>query len=93
VSVLAALQILFAWTAGAQTWDLATDWSEATQECLANDELDVTLEYSAVPDAGTGSWFLVRRVTAGGNGTYDESSVSQVEGRDVEIASASAACP
>jgi hypothetical protein len=69
------------------------DFATSTEECLANNLPSTFLGYESVPAAGRGSWFLVRAVSCGGAGSYNESSGSQVGNRDLEIAASASACP
>lgn len=70
------------------------DFTEATEECLANDRQSTQLPYSIDPVPGVGHWFLVRGVTStGDNLTYDSPGCSQVGLRDDEIDAALDSCP
>jgi hypothetical protein len=69
------------------------DFTQATEECLANDLAPTELSYGIDPPSGQGSWFLVRGVNCAGNGTYDSGTASQVGLRDAEIAASPDACP
>ena len=69
------------------------DFSNATEECLANDRAAPFLDYAIDPDPGEGHWFVVRTVGTGGPGTYDSGASSQVDSRDEEINLSVSACP
>ncbi len=102
----AGASTVLAWTAlpGAIAYDVvrgslgtlrstAGDFTQATDGCLANDVADTTATDSAVPAPEGGTWFLVRGVSCGGAGSYDEGAVSQIGSRDGEIGAAAGACP
>jgi len=69
------------------------DFSEATEECLADDHAGLSLDYLESPDAGAGVWFLARRVGDTGSGSYDTGRPSQEGQRDGEIADSGVDCP
>ncbi len=69
------------------------DFSQATEECLADDLPDTSLSYALRPGPGEGFWFLVRAADGDGSDSYDTCSASQVEGRDAEIAASTVDCP
>ena len=69
------------------------DFALATQECLSNDQPERAFDYSDAPGPGEGWWFLVRPVTPLSHGTYDSEGVSQIGGRDAEIAASGLDCP
>jgi hypothetical protein len=69
------------------------DFSQATDTCLADDVASTSLTDAATPAIADGFWYLVRAVSCGGAGTYDEGAASQAMGRDAEIAAASETCP
>lgn len=70
------------------------DFSQATDECLANDHSDTSFPYALSPDPEEGFWFLVRRVYSMlERGRYDTCGPSQVDSRDAEIAASNVACP
>ena len=68
------------------------DFSLATVGCLTTTPL-TTHPFTAAPGAGLGFWFLIRKVTASGNGTYHADAVSHVGLRDAEIAASGFDCP
>jgi spore coat protein A len=69
------------------------DFTAATLECLADNVVPTSLPYTAAPAAGQGWWFLVRKVTGFGPGSYDSGWPTQVGSRDGEIAASPNACP
>ncbi|MEE9230533.1 MAG: hypothetical protein V3U86_07485, partial [Acidobacteriota bacterium] len=70
------------------------DFSEAVVACVADDHPANELLFEQEgPEPGSGFWILVRSVHAGGNGTYDSDSRSQVGTRDPGIDAAPLACP
>jgi PKD repeat protein len=72
----------------------AGSFTAATQACVANDLLGITVD-DPTPTAAGGSWYLVRGIGCpAGVGTYDENSTVHLAGsRDAEIAASGAACP
>jgi len=77
-----------------QLRNTAGDFSSSTASCLAYDENRTGLTVSgADPGLGQASWFLVRGVNCGGNGTYDSDPSMQPFSRDAGIAAASDGCP
>ncbi len=71
----------------------AGNFTVATEECLADDHPTTSLAHSAIPDPGQGSWFLVRNVRIGSQGTYDSGGPAQVGPRDAEIDASALSCP
>ncbi len=71
----------------------AGNFTVATEECLADDHPTTSLAHSAVPDPGSGFWFLVRDARLGGNGAYDSGGLAQVGSRDAEIDASTRSCP
>ena len=70
------------------------NFSTATDRCVMNDTVSTSLEDTAPPpSSGLGKWYLVRNVTASGNGTYDSGAPSQVGSRDAGINASPSACP
>jgi LmbE family N-acetylglucosaminyl deacetylase len=69
------------------------NFSVATEACLGSDLGGTSLSFSSTPPSGQGWWFLMRPVSCGGAGSYDEGVPSQVGSRDAEIASSPQACP
>jgi hypothetical protein len=69
------------------------NFTTATQACLANNAAPTSLAFSADPAIGQGWWFVLRAGTAGGPGTYDDGSASQVGSRDAEIDASPVSCP
>lgn len=69
------------------------NFAVATQMCLTNDQAETDMPYPGAPAVGQGWWFLVRKVTASGHGTYDEGSPRQVGLRDAEIGASGNDCP
>jgi len=72
--------------------DTDGDFTSATEECLAENDVSSPLDYNGVPAPGEGFWFLVRGVDPSGNMTYDSLFPSQVGTRDDEIDAAVGAC-
>lgn len=68
-------------------------FQSATQQCLGNNRVDLSLTYAGTPAVGAGWWFLVRGVNCGGAGTYDEGTSSQSGSRDAGITASGVACP
>jgi len=72
----------------------AGNFTTSTQACLSNDQTATSyLDTSAPPPAGDGSWYLLRGLSCGGPGTYDETAGSQSGSRDAEINASSNTCP
>jgi len=71
----------------------AGDFTQATESCLANDRPETTRTDGATPALGDGFWYLVRGVSCGGAGYYDEGHPAQQGSRDAEIAASAGACP
>jgi hypothetical protein len=71
----------------------AGDFTQATGSCLADDRPETTRTCTATPAPGDGLWYLVRGVSCGGPGSYDEGSPAQQGSRDAEIGAAAGACP
>lgn len=70
------------------------DFTSSTQTCLANDQAVMSvLDPSALPPAN-GQWYLVRGLSCGGAGTYNNAiGGSQVGSRDSEINASPGSCP
>lgn len=68
------------------------DFSQATAECIADDEPTNSVTFAGDPAAGDAFWFLVRGADCGG-GTYETGSISQSGLRDAEIEASGSACP
>jgi hypothetical protein len=68
-------------------------FGSATQECLADERPETSLEHGPGPAPGAGFWYLVRAVGCGANGSYDDAGPGQTGSRDAEIAASPAACP
>ena len=68
------------------------DFSQATLDCLTNDQPGTTLASGVPPDPGEGFWFLVRPEVAGGGGSYDLCGTSPRESRDAGIAASGQGC-
>jgi hypothetical protein len=45
------------------------------------------------PPAADGFWYLLRGLSCGGPGTYNESVPSQIGSRDTEISASPSSCP
>jgi CubicO group peptidase (beta-lactamase class C family) len=71
----------------------AGDFVLATDTCAADNRVEMELPFTLDPDPLQGWWFLARRVTTSGNGTYDSERPSQVESRDEEIEFSGDDCP
>jgi hypothetical protein len=72
----------------------AGDFSSSTASCLAYHENRTGLTVSgADPGPGQASWYLVRGLNCGGDGTYDSDPPMQPFSRDAGIAAASDGCP
>jgi N-acetylneuraminic acid mutarotase len=69
------------------------DFTSATQACLGNDQVATSYLDAVEPVGGDGFWYLVRGVSCGGAGTYNESAGSQVGSRDSEINASPNSCP
>ncbi len=69
------------------------DFSSAILSCLADDTSSTTADDTENPLEGDGFWYLVRGVSCGGPGTYDDGGAGQIAGRDAEIAASASACP
>jgi len=69
------------------------NFTTAVQGCLADNLAQTYWLHSGAPAPGQGTWYLVRKVTAGGPGTYDEGFPSQVGSRDAEITASGIGCP
>ena len=69
------------------------NFTEATEECLANDLEETELLYELQPEHRQGFWFLVRAVFSDGNGTYNAPGGSQIGLRDEEINASPLSCP
>jgi len=91
------------WTPGAGGYDVVSgdldmlraiggDFSIATTECLANDELMSTLDDASVPLPGDTAFYVVRPTNCSGSGSYDTSDDSLVAGRDAGIEAAPITC-
>ena len=68
------------------------NFATAIDQCVADDRTATSVTAAGVLAAGGGSFFLVRPVSCGGNGTYDTGSASQVGSRDPEIEASPLAC-
>jgi hypothetical protein len=69
------------------------DFTQATTDCLVNDESGNSLPYSDDPDPGEAHWFLVRGDSGAQVRTWESFFMSQVGLRDDEIAAAAINCP
>jgi N-acetylneuraminic acid mutarotase len=69
------------------------DFTTAIRACLANDSTATSMAATDTPPAGGGSFYLVRGINCGGNGTYDSGSSSQVGSRDSGINASPNSCP
>lgn len=69
------------------------NFTVATSECLANNQIGTSLSFAGVPSVGDGFWFLVRAVNCGGSGTYNSGSSTQIGDRDSEINASLNSCP
>ncbi len=65
----------------------------AVNACLAQAAPAGPIDDPAKPSAGAGFWYLVRDVTEGVRGSWDEVSARQARSRDDGIDSSGAACP
>ena len=97
---------LVSWSAvaGADAYDLVRgsltllnssggNFTTSLQACLANDQAGVGFVDGALPQVGSGFWYLVRGVSCGGAGTYDSVGGNQVGSRDAEVAASPGSCP
>lgn len=71
----------------------AGDFTQATELCLADDGAATTFSDGATPVAGDGFWYVVRGVSCGGMGSYDEGVPAQHGSRDAGIDASAGACP
>ncbi len=69
------------------------DFAAATQACLADNFTDTLLSGSPDPPLGEASWYFVRGVNCGGDGTYDSGGPGQGASRDAGLAGSAVACP
>ena len=69
------------------------NFTTALHRCLVDDSLVTTYTDSAVPAPGNGVFYLIRPVSCGGAGSYDEGVPSQQGSRDAEINAAALTCP
>jgi hypothetical protein len=69
------------------------NYSTSTTGCVQDDHPSTVLPYAAIPGPDAASWFLVRRINTGGNGTYDGDGPGQSGTRDSEIAASGNDCP
>jgi hypothetical protein len=69
------------------------DFTSATQSCLADDAVFLSLVDAEAPPAGEGWWYLMRAAGCTGADTYETGVPSQVGTRDPEVALAPARCP
>lgn len=65
----------------------------AVDACLAAAAPTSPVNDGAIPPAGTGFWYVVRDVTEGVRGSWDEMGSHQAGPRDAGIDAAAAACP
>ncbi len=72
----------------------AGDFAGSVSACLENDDADEVAPDAAVPAAGTGFYYLVRRAScASAVGTYDGGGASQQGSRDAGVDASSQSCP
>ncbi len=71
----------------------AGDFSLATDRCVADDVAGPPVLDALAPLPGSATWYLVRAVNCGGNGSYDSGSAGQEGLRDAEIGASPVACP
>jgi hypothetical protein len=69
------------------------NFTTSTRACLANDQVAMSRIDTAQPPTGNAFWYLVRGVSCGGAGTYNETGGSQVGSRDAEINASTNSCP
>jgi N-acetylneuraminic acid mutarotase len=69
------------------------DFTTSTLTCLANDQASPSYLESGLPPAADGFWYLMRGLSCGGAGTYNEIGGSQVGSRDSEINASLNSCP
>ena len=67
------------------------NFTTSTQTCLADNRVQTFWNHTETPVPGDGMWYLVRKVTGGGPGSYDDGT--QVGSRDAEIAASASHCP
>jgi PKD repeat protein len=68
------------------------NFTQATRQCVANDQSGTTLPFSATPAPGEAYFFLARGTSCGGNGSY-ASAGSQLQNPDSQINASLNACP
>jgi len=69
------------------------NFTTSTLACLANDQVATSYIDPGPPPAANGYWYLVRGLSCGGAGTYNEIGGSQVGSRDSEINASPNKCP
>jgi N-acetylneuraminic acid mutarotase len=98
--------VLFSWTAvpAAVAYDVVRgglnllrssggNFTTATQACLANDQAATSVFDPSAPPVADGFWYLLRGLSCGGAGTYNETVGSQIGSRDSEISASANSCP
>jgi hypothetical protein len=73
--------------------DSGGDFTAATVDCIGNDVEGVWAAFDGDPEAGNGSWVLVRGNAEAGPMSFQALSASQVDIRDEEIEAAVGTCP
>ena len=68
------------------------DFTQATDECVEAEAPTTSVRAHDNPDSGQGFWYVVRGVSAFGDGTFDSLSASQQGERDVEINASDESC-
>src|SRR4030095_15090682 len=68
------------------------NFTPATQACLADDRGATSVFDPTPPPAADGFWYLLRGLSCGGPGTYNESVPSQIGSRDIEISASPNTC-
>jgi subtilisin-like proprotein convertase family protein len=71
----------------------AGDFTQATAQCVDNDNSGTSFPYSSEPGPGEAHWFLVRGDSGAAVRTYESFFTSQSGLRDDEISSAAVHCP
>jgi subtilisin-like proprotein convertase family protein len=71
----------------------AGDFTQATAQCVDNDNSGTSFPYSSEPGSGEAHWFLVRGDSGAAVRTYESFFTSQSGLRDDEIGAATVNCP
>jgi len=101
--VLTMLGDGLSWTSGASGYDVVRgdlgllrasggDFSTATTDCLADDQMLSTLDDAWVPSSGDMAFYVVRPSNCSGSGSYDTLEAGLAAGRDAGIDAAPISC-